>query len=92
MFSDRPSTVAHSIAPTQAFNKACLVGQEDEELPKVASSGIRRRAERAGDSPSADSSGLSPVGKCTSPPKKRLFGVPVPSSAGLGTETWDFPA
>lgn len=81
-----------AVAPTQVFHKACLVGQEDEELPKVASSGIRR-PETAGDNPSADTSGLLPVGKdAHQKQKKSLFWVPAPSFAALGTETWDFPA
>lgn len=49
VFSDSPSTVAHSGSAYMGFNTVCLVeslqtltGQDDEELPKVASSGVRR--------------------------------------------------
>lgn len=70
MFSDSPSTVAHSGSTHTGFHKACLVGQEDEELPKVASFGIRR-PETAGDNPSADTSGLLPVGKDAHQKKKK---------------------
>lgn len=78
------------VAPTQVFNKAFLVGQEDEELPKVASSGIRRPG-TACDTPSADLWAVISGERCT-PPPKRPFWVHAPSFAALGTETWDFPA